>query len=139
MAEAAPILMRRVGASLRALAPIDEALLLEFPTAKNLRVRITQPRNVGRLRLYFALLRLIADNLDNPPPLETLHLGIKMRLGLTTPVRFAGGKVVDVPRSVAFDAMPEDEFAAFFEAFRDLIRSNPQMERAAQEMLGEPA
>lgn len=136
MTERPPIFVHRRGTFLAPWAPVDEKSLAEFPTSTKLRARLTQPRNEGRLRLYFALLDLVRENMDSPPPRETLHEGVKLRLGLTTPVRFKGGEIVDVPRSIAFDAMPEEEFALFFEDFKKLVRANPAMEKAALEMLG---
>lgn len=138
MTERPPLFVHRRGNFLQPWAPVDEGTLAEYPTATRLRAVLTQPRNLGRLRLYFSLLDLVRHNMDNPPPRETLHDGIKLRLGLTTPVKFATGEIVDVPKSIAFDSMPEEEFAQFFEAFKLLIRASPAMERAAREMLGEP-
>ena len=136
MAERPAILMQRRGSFLAPMSPLDEAAVAELPAAKALRVRITQPRNVGRFRLYWALLTIVHDNMDRPPPLETLHEAVKLRLGLSTPVRFKSGDVVEVPRSIAFDAMEETEFTTFFESFKDLIHASPAMEKAASELLG---
>jgi hypothetical protein len=137
VSEKPPLYIHRRGTFLAPWAPLDELAIAELPPGAKLRAKITQPRNAGRLRLYWSLLSLVAENMEHPPPRETMHAAIKMRLGLTTPVRFKNGETVDVPRSIAFDAMTEAEFAGFFDSFRALVRSNPQMEKAAREMLGE--
>ena len=136
MSESPPLFVHRRGSFLAPWSPLDEASIAAFPLSKRLRARLTQPRNEGRLRLYFALIDLVRSNMDNPPLRQTMHDGVKIRLGLTTPVRFADGTVREVPRSVAFDAMPEEDFREFFEAFKALIHSSPAMEKAATEMLG---
>lgn len=138
MTENAPIFVHRRGSFLAPWAPLDEESIAAFPAGAKLRARLTQPRSVGRHRLYWALLELVRENMDHPPSRETMHEAVKMRLGLTTPVRFRSGETVDVPRSIAFDAMSEGEFAVFLETFKALIRSNPALEKAAHEMLGEP-
>jgi hypothetical protein len=132
------ILVQRRGSFLQPWSPLDEDLLGEFPQAKKLKAVLTQPRSVGRLRLYWALIALVRSNMDSPPTREALHDGVKIRLGLTSPIKFATGEIVDVPRSVAFDKMDEDEFASFFDRFKDLIHASPAMVRAAEQMLGEP-
>lgn len=142
--DALPILMLRRGTMLMPAAPLDSEAVLGLPLDKALRVRVTQPRNVDRLRLYWALIGLIAENLDGVTD-EALHDAVKVRLGYCHEVRFRGG-IIRVPKSVAFDQMEEPEFAAFLDRFIEFVRtdvipglSRPAFERRAREMLGEAA
>lgn len=144
MSERAPILMHRRGRTLICHGPMDESALEGFDAGKPLRVRITQPRNIGRHRLYWAMVALIRDNMDNPPPQETLHDAFKVMLGLTQTVRLKGGETVTLPGSTAFDNMDEPAFREFLESFWTLVRTRiipglgrAEFERAALEMMGE--
>lgn len=146
MADDAPILMRRLGDRLEPCAEMDAINLRAFTGGKPVRVRITQPRNVGRLRLYWALLNKVHENMDNPPPIEKLHEAIKVRLGYVETIRFKGGEVVTLPASIAFDKMEEPEFGKFMERFKAFLTevvipglNRPALEQAAREILGEVA
>jgi hypothetical protein len=145
MASDHPILMQRVGSALRPCAALDEDALRAFPAGKPLRVKLTSPRNVRRHRLYWAMLKLIAENLDPSPTVETLHEAIKFRLGYTRTIRFASGEMVEIAASIAFDKMDEPTFGEFLARFKDLLATSilpgvnsDALEQAAAEMLGEP-
>lgn len=143
MSEEFPILMRRVLDKLVPASSMDADRLREFPSGRAVRVRVTLPRNVGRLRLYFALLRVVHQNMDNPPPEAKLHEAIKVRLGYSQTIRFKDGSESIVPDSVAFDKMSETDFAEFLERFKDFLTTviipgldKPALEAAANEILG---
>ena len=115
--------MVRRGAFLTPASPIDAEALESFPQGKRLRVRITQPRNVQQHRLYWAALQLVRDNMDNPPPLDTLHDAIKVKLGYVRTMTFKDGTEAVVPLSIAFDKMDQSAFRSFFDAFVDLVHT----------------
>lgn len=114
------ILVHRVGSRLIPHAPMDEAFIRAFDASKPLRVRLSQPRNVKRLRFYWALLTLICDNLDQPLAPETLHELVKVRLGYTITVKMRK-RTYEIPGSIAFDKMKEPEFKRFLERFKDFM------------------
>lgn len=137
-----PLLVMRRGSMLVPVAPMDSEALMEMPGGKPMRCRLTMPRNVQRLRLYWSMIDLIAENLDGITR-KALHDAVKVRLGFCTAVPFKTGSVV-VPDSIAFDAMDEKTFADFLDAFKKMVRTdvipglnNAAFERAALEMLGE--
>ena len=143
MASEYPVMMQRVGSALRPCASLDEDAVRAFPAGKQVRVRITTPRNVGRHRLYWDMLKLIAENLDPSPTKEILHEAVKFRLGYTTPLKFASGEIVEIPGSIAFDKMDEPAFGEFFSRFKDLLATSilpgvnsDVLEAEASEMLG---
>jgi hypothetical protein len=143
MAESFPILMQRVGSALRPCASIDEARIKALSPGKPLRVRVTEPRNVRRFRLYWAMLEKIAENMDPSPAVEVLHDAIKFRLGYTNTIRFASGETVEVVRSISFEKMTEAEYGVFLAAFKDLVATSilpgvnsDVLEAEASEMLG---
>lgn len=142
--ERAPIIMQRRGAFLVPQAPIDGEMLEAFPAGKPLKVAVTQPRSIKAHRLYFAMLKLVADNLDGPATKEALHEWVKLRTGVSVAIPLKSGKVDIVPGSIAFDKMSEDEFRVFLEAAKTLIvehlipgMSKPALEHEARVMLGE--
>ena len=142
--ERPPILMQRRGAFLVPQAPIDGEMLEAFPAGKPLKVVVTQPRNIKPHRLYFAMLKLVADNMQGPATKEALHEWIKLKTGVSVAIPLRSGKVDLVPGSIAFDKMNDDEFRVFLEAAKTLIvehlipgLSKPALEAEARAMLGE--
>ena len=142
MSEKPAIYVHRSGDRLLPEAPLDAELLRDYDAMKRLKCVLTMPRNVDRLRYYFACLTLIMENMDNPPSRKSLHDAIKVRLGFTETIRGVGGPII-LPASVAFDRMSEVEFKDFLAAFKRLLVeaiipgiSRPAFEKAAMEMLG---
>lgn len=116
--------MVRRGAFLTPASPVDAEALESYPQGKRLKVRITQPRNLQQHKLYWAALQLVRDNLDDAPPLDTLHDAIKVKLGYVRTMTFKDGTEAVVPLSIAFDKMDQAEFRGFFEAFVDLVHKS---------------
>lgn len=146
MTERPDIYMVRRGGFLAPLAPMDADALERFPRSTRLKVKITQPRNVGRHRLYWAALQLVRDNMDDPPSLDALHAAVKIKLGYVKPIRFRNGETVMIPDSVAFDAMDEATHREFFDRFAAFVReslipglNSKAFEEEARAMLGEAA
>lgn len=145
MTERPAILMRRVGNTLQPCAKMDAEALEAFDAKRTVRVRITQPRNVGQHRLYWAALKLSWENMDDPPPLDKLHEAVKVRLGYASTMTFKDGSSVIIPQSIAFDQMPQDQFKEFFAAFVHFVQTvlipgidKADFEREAEAMLSAP-
>lgn len=141
--ERPPIMMIRRGTFLVPAAPIDGELIEAFPAGKALRVAVTPPRSVPQLRLYWSMLRLVADNLDSAVTTEALHNWIKMRCGIAAAIPLRNGETDYVPGSIAFDKMDQDQFQAFMDRALDLVLgqlipglSKPALEAEARAMLG---
>lgn len=147
MSDKPPILVQRRGEFLVPLSPIDGERIRDFPAGKALKIEVRQPRRSNpQLRLYWALLGVVCENLDQDLKPEALHEWLKMRLHLTSEIRLRTGEIVEVPRSVAFDKMPHAEFTAFFGNVKALLVSHiipgvksEVLEREALAMLGEAA
>lgn len=145
--EKPPILVMRRGEFLVPVSPIDGERIREFPAGKPLKARLTQPqRSNAQLRLYWSLLNVVCENLDQPMEPEDLHTWLKMRLGLTVEIRQRNGDVFEVPRSVAFDRMEHGEFTKYFDRVKRLLVErvipgvkSETLEREALAMLGEAA
>ena len=111
----APVYFRRVGWALVPELQIDVEALAKIPVNARVRVEISEPRSVNRLRLYWRMLAYVRDATDCAPTSEHLHSAIKLELGYGIPVRLSSGVKVLVPGSIAFDKMSEDEFRGFFD------------------------
>lgn len=141
------ILAIRQSGFLRGASPLDEERIRELPAGKPLKIVATQPRRSSQQnRLYWSLLKVVTENLDQAVTPEALHGWLKLRLGYFHTIRQRNGETVQVPASAAFDKMTHGEFTAFFQAAKDLIitqiipgTKSAALEQAAREMLGEMA
>ena len=143
MATEQPILMQRRGLGLAPCSLMDSDALDRFPFGKALRVRVTRDRSNPQLRLYFALLGKVAENLDQDVTADDLHEFLKLKLGYTRPIKLRNGQIAEVASSVAFNRMTQDEFNRYFEAAKDLIVTQlipklgkEALEREAWAMIG---
>ncbi len=145
MSDKPPILVMRRGEFLIPCGPIDGERIRDLPAGKPLRIEVRQPkRSNPQIRLYWALLGVVCENLDQNIKPETLHEWLKMRLGMTAEVRLRSGEVQEVPRSVAFDKLEHAEFTAYFDRVKALLVSqiipgvkSEVLEREALAMLGD--
>lgn len=112
--EKAPIFMVRRGNTLHPEMRLDVDAIHAISEGQRVKVEITEPRNLDRLRLYWRMLSYVRDATECAPTSEHLHSAIKLELGYGTPVRLRGLTVL-VPASIAFDKMDETEFRGFFD------------------------
>lgn len=143
--ERPPILMFRRGSQLHPVGALDTESVMRLPAGKPLRVKVTLARNIPQHRLYWAMLQLVCDNLDQPVQREALHEWIKLKLGYSVEIKAKSGTVL-VPSSIAFDKMDQPTFQAFFREAVDLVATQiipgvgkPALEAEARAMLGEIA
>lgn len=147
MSDKPHIMAVRRGDFLQPFAPLDSDLMRALPAGKPLKLTVTQPRRSNpQNRLYWSLLRLVADNMDQEVTPDALHEWFKMRLGLVETIRLRSGEVAIVTKSAAFDSMDHGEFTAFFAGVKRLVteqlipRANSEaFVREAMAMIGEPA
>lgn len=98
------------------LQPSDRATadaLAQIPPCEIVRVEIKRPRNIRHHRLYWGMLQKICDNLDNVRP-EILNDVIKLRTGHVQVLKTRQG-IVEIPGSISFDKMDQNEFRDFYE------------------------
>lgn len=116
------VLVERIG---RGLYPVDglaEEDVYRLPDHVELRADVVQPRqrSLPQLRLYWAILQLVADQMSDdgrnrPVDKDALHQWVKLRCGLIDDVVLRSGEIIEVPRSVALEKMEEAEFNSFFD------------------------
>lgn len=128
-------------------APLDGELVRAYPAGKPLKLTITQPgRSSPQNRLYWSLLRLLVDNMDQELTPDILHEWFKMRLGVTHEVRLRSGEINTVTGSTAFDKLTHEEFTAYMGRVKRLVTEQliPRADseafvREATLMIGEAA
>lgn len=108
---------------LNGLNPFGEEAEKLFRTLKvgdvvNLEIR--RPRNPLQHRLYWQLCRTVAMNHETLQNEEQVHQVIKLLSGHCDIVK-VNDKLVQVPRSIAFDRMDQAEFDAFFSRAKDIV------------------
>lgn len=103
-----------------------------------LRMEWSRPRNGGHHRKLFALLQLVAENSEVYDTPEKALVAVKLVSGYADPiVHPETGEFIMVPRSIAYDAMEQDEFEQFYSAAIDGVLQHilPQMDRATADRL----
>lgn len=106
---------------LRGWEPASATAEAEFraaPLHKRVRMKVSMPRNLSRLGLYWATAATAAENMEEYEDADSLHLATKIELGfckLVPPIR-KGGQWGYKDGSIAFDKMPEHQFKEFVDA-----------------------
>jgi hypothetical protein len=109
------------------------------------KVRITQPRNLKHHRMWFALLKATLDAQDYFRTLDELHDAIKLAIGHSEERRTIAGDTYFMPRSISFAKMDQTAFSAFFDRAVELVItkviplvSKGDLEQRIYHILGEP-
>lgn len=107
------------------LVPLDD----DLPGWKRIKpgdivdIEYVRPRSQKFHRLFFALLKLAADNQEKYGMDEILDV-VKIGVGHTRVIAMPGDFVFRVPKSISFALMDDDEFADFFRAAVDFVISD---------------
>ena len=107
------------------LVPLDD----ELPGWKRIKpgdiieVEYVRPRSQQFHKLFWALLKLVADNQEKYGMDEILDV-VKIGVGHTRVIAMPGDFVFRVPKSISFASLDDDEFAAFFRSAVDFIISD---------------
>lgn len=104
---------RRAADGLFACDPESAAQLAALPAGKTLRVEVSHPRNVERLRLFWLMCQRVADAVGTDR--KTVANLLKIETGHYTLVRSSRYGDLRLPRSIALGAMDETAFKEFFE------------------------
>lgn len=140
----APILLAGAACP-HVLVPQDHAggdLLAKIPLGEDVAVKIMRDRSLPQHRLFWAVLRYVAEATKWRDP-EKLLATLKWELGRFDLVKTLSGKVIPMPESISFAAMTQDAFQDFMDKSIALICSEvlPGMDSdrliaEAQAMLG---
>jgi len=138
------LMVKRLG-SLRPVDNAGEEALRKLANGKMVEVEIKRPRNVQFHRMYFALITLVWEQLDEEryPSVEDLHAAIKIAAGLRTRIELPDGTVGFIPGSIAFHRMDGTAFSAFYDKVCDLISrhflpgvTNAELKAEVEAMIG---
>jgi hypothetical protein len=121
MVDRAPILMKRAYGGLMPLSPMDSAGLDSMPYEKALRVRVTRARSQPSNRLYWSVLKLVADNLPNDVKDWHLHELLKLQFGVSVEFNLKTKGRVVIPGSTSFESMSEAEWREFLPQVLDFL------------------
>lgn len=133
------VLLRTTG-GLRGATPTDHDAWTKFrrrletmKPGKWLRVEFSSPRNGRHHRKLMALLQLVAENSETYNSVEKALVAVKLVTGhfdlMTNPKT---GEIIQVPKSVSYEAMDQDAFETFYSAAIDGVLQHilPQMDEA---------
>ena len=106
------------------LEPIDEAgrdAIMRIKAGDVVRAEVSRPRNLQHHKKWWALVSLIYQNQSRYKSPEALNDAIKVYVGHCEVVALQNGKVMHVPKSIAFHAMDQFEFEEFYDRAIDMI------------------
>jgi hypothetical protein len=109
-----------------ALWPMDDdgrELMASLRNDRQVVVNVHAPRNIRHLRLYFHLLNRVVKSGAWAGDKDTLEDWIKIGVHHVRIVVGPDGKAHYVPKSIAVESMPQDEFRRFFDRAIYLICS----------------
>jgi hypothetical protein len=118
------ILVRKVDGNLIPHAPYDVEMFQSIPDNVPVRAQFAQPRSGPRHRLYRVILRIVVNNTDLFATEDALHDTLLLANGVVRPVMTTAGEIIMIPSSTAFDAMPEEEFKAYFDQAMETIQTH---------------
>lgn len=138
-------LLLKTEAGLRGSSPADQDAYQRFKrrleTMKPgtwIRMEWSSPRHPKHHRKFFALLQLITENSEVYNTIEKALVAVKLCTGhfdLMADPRT--GEIIQIPKSIAFEAMPQEEFDVFYSASIDAVLQVilPQLDRAKADRL----
>ncbi len=111
---------------LGSLKPADEAgghELSKIAHGEFVQVEIKRPRNIRHHRMFWALMTIVWDNMDQEryPSVEDLVAAVKISAGLRTRIELPNGEVGFIPGSIAFHKMDQAAFSDFYDRVCDLL------------------
>ncbi len=89
---------------------IDQEILIDYKAKRNLQFH----------KKGFALLNLVFQNQDRYTNLEDLRVEFRLKAGYYTEHITTKGKLIYIPKSMAFSEMDENEFEELYSKFIDI-------------------
>lgn len=109
---------------LGSIRPVDQVgidILAKLREGEQVMVEVKRARNGKQHRLYWALMNLIYSQQSRYATLEQLSNAIKCAVGYCDEIETKGGKVLVIPKSIAFHAMSQESFTEFFDRVIELV------------------
>lgn len=122
-------LLLKTDSGLRGSSPADHDAWTKFrrrlETMKPgtwIRMEWASPRNPKHHRKFMALLQLITENSETYNTVEKALVAVKLCTGhfdlMADPTT---GEIIRIPKSIAFESMPQEEFDLFYSAAIDSV------------------
>ena len=108
------------GAHLRPYADEGVAWIRRMNPGDIIEVDVVRPRSQQHHRLFFAMLKIVSDNLDNCSVDNLLDI-IKIGIGHTKIVKMPDGRLYAIPMSISFSSLDQDAFAEIFTKAGDYV------------------
>lgn len=83
-------------------------------------VDVKRPRSQQFHKLFFAMLKIVSDNLDNCSVDNLLDI-IKIGIGHTKIIKMPDGRLYAIPMSISFSSLDQDAFAEIFTKAGDYV------------------
>lgn len=106
--------LKTVDGLLRPSSDDDTEKLKRFRAGDVIRAEVVRPRNGQHHRKAMALLKLVFENQERYETFEDLLVEFKLRTGHYQEHLTVKGKVVYIPKSIAFANMDQDEFSEWY-------------------------
>jgi hypothetical protein len=116
-----PLLMVRSGHVLRPADDLAAEDMTALKEGKRLLVTVTHARSLQQHRLFFAMLRKVAQSTPTPLSEAALLSWVKVKTGHVETLPLGFGQVYQAPASIAWDKMDQREFRQFFDRAVELI------------------
>lgn len=110
----AKIYLRRSGDVLKPLSQNDYDELARIKDDEIIYVDYKKPRNPQFHNKFMSMIRVVYDNQEQEPSIETMLAKVKVDLGYYDTM-FTGKYEIRVPKSISFAAMDELAFHAFYQ------------------------
>lgn len=122
MSDERPLIFRRYSNGFQPTDDASEAALKSVKLGECIELKIKRPRNLPHHRKFFSMLQLIFNNQERYDTLDHLLTAFKFAVGHTEIIRTKRGDI-EVPKSISFASMPQDEFEAFYQRAVDFVIS----------------
>jgi len=99
----------------------DLEVCKKFVEGEVYRCEIKKPRNIKFHRKFFALLQYVFENQDKYDNAEDLRVEIELKAGNYTEHITTKGKMIYIPKSIAFEKMDNIEFEKLYNKAVDVI------------------
>lgn len=110
-------MVKKFAGRLIALSSFDAEALDAFPDGTEFDLTPKTKRSLPHHRTYWRALGKAVKATGRWQSREALHTALKVKLGRVEPIFDLQGRVIGMkPDSTAFDAMPQHEFRAYFDA-----------------------
>lgn len=103
------------GMALKASDQLAEDDMAKLPLRKDFTAEVKQPRSPQHHRLFFAMLRKVAQSTPTPLDEQALLQWIKVKTGHVTLLPLGFGRFYEAPASIDWRQMDQGQFREFFD------------------------